>query len=251
MPDAAIEALGYPGLWWLVAGIFVAGCVRGFAGFGTGMIYLPVAAQVLPPVWAITTIVICDVLGPAVIAPKAIRHAHLPDLGRLLAGTLVGLPLGLAALFAVAPEVFRYGLSGLALVLLLCLVLGLRYEGRLTRGLIYGTGGLAGVAGGAAGLPGPPVILLYLASPLPAATVRANTLLFLLGYDVLFLVVFGLGGWLEAVPVWIGLALVLPNALGNFCGAALFRPGYEHIYRVVAYGIIAASALSGLPVWDG
>lgn len=250
MPDALATALALPGLWMLIGAVFVAGLVRGFSGFGTALIYLPVAAQVLSPVWAIATLVIFDILGPASIAPRAIRDAHLPDLGRLFASTLIGLPLGLAVLFAVSPEVFRYAVSVIALAMLVCLVLGLRYRGRLTPGLIYGTGGLAGFFGGAAGVPGPPVILVYLASPHPAQVVRANTLLYLLGYDTMLLTIFLLTGRLEAVPVWVGVLLTIPNALGNFCGAALFRPGYERIYRGVAYAIIAAAALSGLPIWD-
>lgn len=251
MPDALAGALALPGLWWLMVAIFVAGTVRGFSGFGTGLIYLPVAAQVLPPVWAITSLVICDLFGPAVIAHKAVRDANLPDLGRLFAGVLLGLPLGLAALYAVDPTVFRWGLSGLALVMLGCLVMGLRYTGTLTPAKVFGTGTLAGVAGGAAGLPGPPVILFYLASPLPGAAVRANTLLFLLGYDLLFMLAFAVTGRFEAVPLCLGLLLAVPNALGNYCGAQFFRPGYESVYRGVAYVIIAAAALTGLPVWDG
>ena len=47
MPDAIATALGQPGLGWLFLAALVAGSVRGFAGFGTGMIFVPAAAQVL------------------------------------------------------------------------------------------------------------------------------------------------------------------------------------------------------------
>lgn len=249
MHDALAEALALPGLWWLAAGVFVAGAVRGFAGFGNGMIHLALAAQVLPPIWAIISLIVCDLLGPALLAPRVLRDAHLPDLMRLFAGVVLALPFGMMLLFATPAEVFRVFVSCLALGLLLCLVLGLRYRGRLTPPLVFATGGISGLAGGAVGLGGPPVILLYLASPFPAKTIRANTLLFLLGYDIIKLIAYGIAGVLSLVPVMIGLTLSLPNALGNFVGAALFRPGYERVYRGVAYAIIAASALSGLPIW--
>jgi len=75
--------------------------------------------------------------------------------------------------------------------------------------------------------------------------------LYLLGYDaVLFLTLAGLGR-LEALPVWIGLLLIVPNVLGVQCGGALFRPKHERVYRGVAYAVIAGSAVSGLPIWDG
>jgi hypothetical protein len=250
MPDTLAAALGIPGVGWLAAAVLVAGLVRGFAGFGTALIYLPVAAQVLSPVWAIATMIVFDILGPASIAPRALRDAHPPDLARLFAGTAVGLPLGLAILFAVTPETFRYAVSVTALVMLACLASGLRYRGTLTPPLVYGTGGIAGITGGAAGIPGPPVILVYLASPLPAATARANVLLYLLGYDLMILAAFLGLGRLEAEPLWLGLLLTIPKAVGNTLGAALFRPGRETLYRRVAYAIIAASALGGLPLWN-
>jgi hypothetical protein len=45
--------------------------------------------------------------------------------------------------------------------------------------------------------------------------------------------------------------MILPYLLGNWLGAALFRPELELLYRRVAYAIIAASAILGLPVWEG
>jgi hypothetical protein len=52
------------------------------------------------------------------------------------------------------------------------------------------------------------------------------------------------------VPVILGLILALPVMLANMAGAAIFRPERERIYRAAAYVIIAAAAISGLPLWD-
>ena len=64
MPEALAAALATPGLPWLAAAVFVAGMVRGFAGFGTAMVYLPVAGQILSPFEALTTLVVMDMIGP-------------------------------------------------------------------------------------------------------------------------------------------------------------------------------------------
>ncbi len=249
MPDALAQALALPGLGWLIGAVFIAGIVRGFSGFGTAMIYLPVAATVLDPIWAILTLVVFDLFGPAVIAPRAVRDMHLPDLGWLLVGTAVGLPFGLSLLFVIAPETFRLVVSIVTLFLLVCLIAGLRYPGALRRRVLAGAGALGGALGGAAGAAGPPVIFLFMGSGLPAARVRATITLFLLAYDVILLGVFWGTGRLDFVPLSLGLLLSLPNAAGNFCGALLFRPGYERAYRYTAYAVIACSALTGLPIW--
>ncbi len=245
-----ILGLDGPDLIWLSCAAFVAGLVRGFTGFGTAMIYLPVAGQILSPFGAITTLVIMDVAAPLPNVPRAWRDGDPRDIARLGIGLILAMPLGILALTLVAPEVFRYGVSTIALVLLACLIGGIRYRGALTRPLIFGTGALSGFLSGSAGLPGPPVILLYMASARAATVVRANTLLFLVMNDLMLLPMLALFGRLEGGAVLLGLAMIIPGAVGNVTGARLFRPGQERLYRTIAYGVIAISALSGLPLWD-
>ena len=251
MPDILSEVLAIEGLPWIVAITFVAGMVRGFSGFGTAMIYLPVAGQFLPPVWAIITLGIMDLVGPLPLVPKVWKDAHRRDLGRLFLGALVMMPVGIAVLLMVNPDVFRYVVSCLALGLLAILLSGFRYRGTLKPAMLYGIGGTSGFLGGVAGMPGPPVILFYMASPHGPAVIRANTMLFLIGYDLLILCLFLIKGLLLLAPLVLGIILILPNLLGNMAGAAIFRPELEKTYRVVAYAVIAASAISGLPIWNG
>lgn len=251
MPEALSAALAHEELALLAGVVFVAGLVRGFAGFGTALIYLPVAGALLSPVWAILTVVIFDLFGPALILRRALRDAQPGDLMRLVLGCVVGLPVGLALLFALSPDFFRLTVSMLSVGMVVALILGVRYRGRLSPGLLVGTGTASGFLGGVAGIPGPPVILLYMASPLSAATVRGTITAFLFFYDLMILGLLLGAGRMTAEPVWIGLILAVPNALGNLTGAAIFRPGHDRVYRAVAYAIITASALTGLSALNG
>lgn len=249
MPDALAAAFATPGLVWIALAALTAGIVRGFSGFGTAMVFLPVAGQFLPPVAALSVLVTMDFFGPLPNLPRALRDGQPADIGRLLLGTACLLPLGLLVLAALDPAVFRGVVAGVALCLLALLIGGVRYRGTLRPPMVYGIGGLAGLLGGTAGVPGPPVILFYMASPLPATAIRANTLLFLFSFDILFLGLLGLRGDLTLGPVVLGLVMAVPVMLGNLAGAAIFRPERERPYRALAYCIIAASAVSGLPVW--
>jgi uncharacterized membrane protein YfcA len=101
-----------------------------------------------------------------------------------------------------------------------------------------------------AGLPGPPVIFYFMASPYAADRVRANTLIYLFSFDVLILMVMILGAYLQFVPILIGLMLAAPIALGNLAGAKIFNPEYEKLYRIIAFCLIAFSAIHSMPVWE-
>ncbi|QMU57429.1 MAG: hypothetical protein GKR98_03955 [Boseongicola sp.] len=130
------------------------------------------------------------------------------------------------------------------------LILGVRYRGELTRAMIFGTGALGGLFAGAVGLPGPPVIMLYMASTLPAKVVRANLTLYLIVADIILVCVLWLGGLLVLAAVATGILMIVPYLFGNWIGAVMFRPEVEKYYRTTAYVIIAASAIMGIPFWD-
>jgi uncharacterized membrane protein YfcA len=250
MIDAISSLTGSEAFLWLLTGALLAGIVRGFTGFGTAMVYLPVAAQFLTPFEALTTLLMMDLTGPLIHVRRALRDGQTGDVARLGAGAILALPLGVWVLSLVAPEVFRWTISIVALVLLALLAGGVRYRGTLGPRMIFGTGALGGFMAGSTGLPGPPVIMLYMASSLPVTAIRANLMLYLILSDVLMLAVLGVSGYLVATAVLMGALMILPYTFGNWVGARLFRPEAERYYRLAAYAIIAGSALSGLPVWD-
>lgn len=233
----------------LAGAAFVAGLVRGFAGFGTALIYLPFAGTVLSPIAAITTLVLMDIIGPLPMLPRAARHADKGDVVRLVGGAAMALPLGLWALFLLEPQHFRYLVSGISLLMVVGLTLGWRYSGSLPPVAVAATGTASGFLGGVAGIPGPPVIFVYMASPKPAPVIRANITFYLFGYDWMVLLMMGAAGRLDPGFIVTGLLLILPNMLGTMSGTALFVPGYERAYRLVAYGLILGAALTGLPIW--
>ena len=250
MPEALALAAETPGLWLLALGGVLAGIVRGFTGFGTAMVYLPIAAQVLGPFEALTTLIVIELTGPLIHVPRSLRDGHPGDVLRLGAGAALAVPLGVYVLSIVEPEVFRWGVSIVALSLLVTLVLGIRYRGELTKPMIFGTGAAGGFLAGSVGLPGPPIILLYMASSLPPSAIRANNMLYLILADVILLAVLWWNGFLVFSALLIGVFVILPYTLGNWIGGLLFRPEAERVYRTVAYLIIAGSAILGMPIWD-
>ncbi|RVV98784.1 sulfite exporter TauE/SafE family protein [Mesobaculum littorinae] len=253
-PGALVEALSgaaqAPGLGWLILAAVLGGIVRGFAGFGTALVYLPIAGQHLPPFAAISTMLVMDLVGPMPNVVAALRQARWPDVGRLAAGFVLALPLGVWLLGAVADETFRLGVSLLSILLLVCLASGAVYRGPMPGPAVMGVGAAGGFLGGAAGLAGPPVILFYVARALPVSVTRANLLIYLALSDIAMVALFWGGGLIAAQALWIGVLLILPYMLANLAGAAMFRPERERLYRGVAYAIVAGSAVSGLPFLD-
>jgi hypothetical protein len=93
--------------------------------------------------------------------------------------------------------------------------------------------------------------MLYMASTLPVAVIRANFLLYLVALDLLLFVLLSLLGMMNLSVALLGLLIGIPNLIANMLGARLFDPSAERVFRTVAYLVIAASAIIGLPLWKG
>ena len=73
------EAVALDGLD-LVLAAFLAGLIRGFSGFGSAVVFLPVAGQFVSPIWALSILVVMDLFGPLPLLRAASKKVVRADL---------------------------------------------------------------------------------------------------------------------------------------------------------------------------
>ena len=250
MPDVLSAALDLPGFWWLVATISAAGVVRGFTGFGTALIFVPVAGLFLPPAHVVAVITLTGLASTAALLPRAWGQADRREVSLLVLAALPMVPLGLFIMDRLDALTVRWVVTGIAGGTLIALVSGWRFSGKVRLPGLLGIGAVAGVIGGMTGLTGPAVILFYLAGRAAAQSVRANTILFLAALDVVIvanLLLRGFAGW---QLVWLAGLLAIPYFVTTMIGQALFDPTRERLYRYAAFSVIGLAVVSGMPVWS-
>ncbi|WP_306152334.1 sulfite exporter TauE/SafE family protein [Roseovarius sp. MMSF_3281] len=250
MPEGLITAGATPGLFFLMLAIAIAGIVRGFTGFGTALIFVPVAGIFLPPATVIGVMVITGVFSTGALIPRAWGQASRAEVGLLALAALITVPLGIWLLERLDGMTIRWIVAIVAALTLAALVSGWRFSGRVSRPGLAGIGGAAGVVGGLTGLTGPVVILFYLAGQSAAQTVRANTILFLGALDVVIAINLFLRGAIAWETVYLALILAVPYFTTTMIGQSLFDPHQERLYRWAAYGVIGLAVVTGLPIWD-
>jgi len=250
MPDILASALSAPGVGWLGLTIAVAGIVRGFSGFGTALIFVPVAGIFLEPEITIALITLTGVASSGALVPRAWGQADRGEVALLGLAAMATVPLGLWLLAQLDRETVRWIVTGVAATTLGALIVGWRFHGRLRRSGLAGIGALAGLIGGLTGLTGPAVILFYLAGQGAARAVRANTILFLAMLDVAVIGNLLLRGSVGFETVILAMLLSAPHFVTTLVGQALFDPRHERLYRAVAYGVIGLALVTGLPIWD-
>lgn len=244
------QALAVPGLGWMVLAILVAGLVRGFTGFGTALIFVPVAAQFLPAASVILIMSTTGIFSTTALVPGAWKTADRGEVGVMALAALLTVPLGLWTLAQLDGLVIRWMVTAVASATLLAVITGWRWHGRLGLPGRLAVGGAAGLVGGMTGLTGPMVIIFYLANARSALAVRSNTILFLAALDVVLVANLFLRGQVEVTVLWVAVVLALPYLTTTLIGQALFDPRHENAYRILAYGVVALAVISGLPILD-
>lgn len=234
----------------LLLTVLVAGVARGLSGFGTGMIVAPVAGALYGPQMAIVIIVIMDSLPVLPVTLPALKHARWREVLPVAAGLFAMLPAGVLLLKSGDPVVLRWAISLAVLACAMTLWSGWTWRGPRNAAVAAGVGGIAGLLGGMASIPGPPVILYWLASGLPAALLRANLLtLFFLG-EFLSIGNLWLAGLFERTPILLGMAAAPVYFVGLGLGARLYGLASDATYRRVTFGLIVTAALLALPATE-
>jgi uncharacterized membrane protein YfcA len=229
----------------------VAGCARGFSGFGGALIFVPVASAVVGAKLAVPLLLIVDIVLTPGLIPIAWRNTDRPNVGVMAAGAVLGVPLGTYLLTHMEGTTIRWAIAGIVVVLLVLLMSGWRYHGRPHASLTTAVGLTSGLFSGAAQVGGPPVVAYWLGGNFTPQTVRANIVLYFAISSLLSVASYLVAGIITWKTVQLSLMIGPAFALGLFAGARLFSLANEIVFRRICYSLIAAAAIIGLPVLDG
>jgi hypothetical protein len=228
----------------------LAGLVRGFSGFGSALIYVPLISAVYGPRVAAPTLLLIDSIASLPFAIHAMPQCNWREVTPVTIAGAVALPLGVAALVYVDPLVLRWFISALVLIAVTALAAGWRYRGRPTLAASLGVGVAAGFGGGAVQIGAPPLLVYWLGGQNSAATVRANIMVYFIMQGTLSVLAYIYGGLFTAQTLALSILFGVPFAVLLAVGARWFHGTSDQLYRRVAYIIIAVSGLISLPLFD-
>jgi len=230
---------------------FVSGTARGFSGFGSALIFMPLASSMAAPQLVAALLLIIDFIGAAPLVPNAWKQADRRATAVMVSGALVGVPIGTYFLSRLDPVTTRWIISGFVFALLLLLLSGWRYRGKDHAAISVGIGGLSGFCSGLAQTGGPPIVGYWLGRTLASAIARANILLFFAASDFFSVVSYAFTGLITANAIKFSLLVGPVYAIGVWFGASLFGRASEKLFRAICYLLIAAAVVIGLPALDG
>ena len=250
MPNL-VTAYGWPTLITGLVVLFTGGVVRGFAGFGAGMIFMPVASALFSPPAAAGAFLLLDYFVTLPLLPRALRLCDWRTVLPAVLAAVVSVHLGAWMLVSADPLILRWVICLVVLALLGLLISGWRYSGTPSPATSAGVGVAAGIMGGVSQVSGPPVVAFWLSSPHPPHVIRANLIVFFALAGTGSLLAYLIAGVFNGRVVALAIGGIAVYGLGLYLGARGFGRANPQLYRRIAYSLIALAALTSLPALDG
>jgi uncharacterized protein len=230
---------------------FISATARGFSGFGSALIFMPLASSMASPRLIAVLLLIIDFVAAAPLLPSAWEKADRKATAIISIGALIGVPIGTYLLSRLDPVTTRWIIPGFVFALLLLLLSGWRYRGEDHVALSIGIGSLAGFCSGLAQTGGPPIVGYWLGRPITSALARANIVLYFGAADFFSLVSYTASGLITLDALRFALVVGPVYALGIKFGTSLFGRASETVFRAICYTLIALAVIVGLPLLDG
>lgn len=242
--------LAEPVMQVIVLIVFGTGVVRGFSGFGSGMIIGPPTAALLGPQMALAIVSILDAFPTIPLAWSARKNVNWNELIPVVFGYALLVPVGIWLLKSGDPTALRWFISISILIAVAILWSGWKYFGPRSKPVSISFGALGGFMGAAAALPGPSVLIYWLASAAKAIEVRANMIWYLFLTDLIIIAGYMFGSIYTAESLVRALICIPGYLLGIWMGSRFFSGTSENTYRRVAFVMILIAAITSLPVLD-
>ena len=233
-----------------LAAALLAGMARGFSGFGSGLIYMPIASAALGPRVAVASLLVFDFLVAGLPMLRKLREIRFKGLLPIAAGITVFTPLGGWTAAHGDPVIVRWILSSVVIVALLMITAGPKWHGRETLPISLTVGALSGFLGGLAALSGIVVVIYWLARDTEPAQLRRNMFTLLLLTAGVQALTFAANGMLTAQVFRIALLMLAPYIAGICIGSVLFPLASPRTFRRIVYVMIFISGVIGLPLFD-
>ncbi len=233
-----------PTLVLVIAVTALASFAQGVTGFGFALIAVPFLVLVVDVREAVVLSTLLGLVNVALLATRVWRATPWGTVAWLLAGSIAGMPFGLAVLVFTPEEGLRLTVSAVTVGMAVALASGLRipFSGPLSE---LAVGVVSGVLRTSTSMSGPPVVIYLQGRGQPPDAFRAAmTMFFLVGGII------SIGAFATArVVTWHALVLAgaaLPAVyLANAAGDRLAQRFDAETFRRLVLALLVATALSG------
>ncbi len=238
-----------PDNYFLITLVVVfSGFLRGFIGFGSGLLMIPILSYFYSPVFAMVFNIVIEIPATIYLTFVGIKKSNLKEITPMMLTMMLTIPFGTIFLVSVDEQIIRTLMSLLLIFFVILIATGWRIKSTITKYVLVLGGAISGLMQGATGMGGPPYVTVLLSKNDSNEVARANILVITSGLvisAIISLYYFGLftkdillTGAITA-PIYV-FATYIGTRFFNYSGNKYFRNS-----SLIALGIVGLATLIG------
>lgn len=230
---------------WVVLVVAVSSLAQSLAGFGFGLLAVPLMTLVVEPHQAVIVATMIGTVSTTLQAVIDRRFADWAMAKRLAIAAYLGMPFGLVVFLVVSESVMRFALGVVVLIATVVLARGFSFRGH-SQSMDWLMGWLSGVLSTSTSTNGPPLVFLLQARGLEPHVFRATINAVFALSNIGALILFGSSGSVELNGL-LAAIVSLPFLFVSLKVGYLLRPKVkvEH-FRKLVLGMLLLSGVSVL-----
>ena len=211
--------------------ILFSGFVRGFLGFGSGLITIPILSLLYTPIFAIVFNIIIEIPTTIYLTYIGAKTCKFKEISPMFFSMMLSIPIGTIFLISINEQIIKIIMSILVIFFVILIASGWQLKAAITKYVLLITGMISGLMQGVTGMGGPPFATILLSKGDKNDIARGNILIMSTGivissvismyYFNLFSLELLLMG-IIASPFYI-LASFTGSRFYNFSGKKYFR----------------------------
>lgn len=246
-----IENLFYftPENYFIIALVVIfSGFLRGFIGFGSGLLMIPILSYFYSPIFAMVFNIVIEIPATIYLTFVGIKKANLKEITPMMATMMLTIPLGTIFLVSVDEQIIKTLMSILLIFFVLLIGSGWRIRSRITKFVLILGGAISGLMQGSTGMGGPPYVTVLLSKNDSDEVARANILVITSGLVISAIISLYYFGLFTQEIILTGAITAPIYVFSTYVGTRFFNFSGNKYFRnssLIALGIVGVATLVG------
>ena len=232
----------------IVIVVVLSGFLRGFIGFGSGLLMIPILSYFFSPIFAMVFNIVIEIPATIYLTFVGAKKCNFKEISPMMFTMMLTIPFGTVFLVSIDEQVIKILMSILLIFFVILIAIGWRIKATITRYVLVLGGIISGLMQGATGMGGPPYVTVLLSKNDSDEVARANILVITSGLVISAIISLYYFGLFTKNIFLTGIVTAPIYVFSTYLGSKFFNHSGNKYFRnssLIALGIVGIATLIG------
>ena len=232
----------------IVVVVVFSGLLRGFIGFGSGLLMVPILSYFYSPIFAMVFNIVIEIPATIYLTFVGAKKCNFKEISPMMFTMMLTIPFGIVFLVSIDEQVIKILMSILLIFFVILIAIGWRIKATITRYVLVLGGIISGLMQGATGMGGPPYVTVLLSKNDSDEVARANILVITSGLVISAIISLYYFGLFTKNIFLTGIVTAPIYVFSTYLGSKFFNHSGNKYFRnssLIALGIVGIATLIG------